>query len=67
MVDKIKILLVSLKFHAFVVSSALFAYGTLSESGWLTVVLYVVGMKEGGKLLAAYRDIKTGGKVAGKK
>lgn len=67
MLEKLKSLAVSLKFYSFVAATALFACGTLSESGWITVILTVVGMKEGGKIVSAYRDIKLGSAKGGGK
>lgn len=57
---KLMAMAVSLKFYSFVAATWLFALGTLSESGWITVILTIVGMKEGGKLMSTYRDIKLG-------
>ncbi len=48
--------LISLKFLSWLAATALFAKGTLSENGWIMVILSVVGFKEAGKLAGAYRD-----------
>lgn len=60
MIDKLKILAVSLKFYSLVAATWLFAVGTLSENGWIMIVLPIVGMKEASKLAGHYRDIKLG-------
>lgn len=59
MIQKVLTLLVSMKFMAMVAATWLFAVGTLSENGWVMIILTVVGMKEAGKMASAYRDIKT--------
>lgn len=65
MIDKLKVMAVSLKTYSFIAATWLFAAGTLSESGWVTVVLTIVGMKEGSKAISAYRDIKLGAMKSG--